>query len=310
MPLSPILDTAGFLTRSPELWGRAQAALYGNISSVSAYPKKLYVTGFPVNVTSPSDAVSLTFLNNLQAFLRVNSTNIDLDAEWAATGPSNGTSLEDLLNITYPILISKDQTRLVRGPFYADYAVAHDGRLPFVDPAPLVRWAFGDGYPDSIVDQALSNRTLFANWFNSHIVKNVPETCSDSLYIYLSADATSTDERNVYRKLPTVPYGFGISRISPLSGAPDSVFPIGEATFFSSITNHDEYLPVTVDVVAAPGCDGMIVQLAQDLEKAGILNAIQAGQTINGGDILFKREVAFGGRRAVLQNMARDHIRH
>jgi hypothetical protein len=30
-----------------------------------------------------------------------------------------------------------------------DYAAVHDGRIPFVDPAPLVRWAFGDSYPAS-----------------------------------------------------------------------------------------------------------------------------------------------------------------
>jgi len=42
------------------------------------------------------------------------------------------------LNITYPILVSQEQTKLVRDPFFADYAAAHDGRKPFVDPVPLV----------------------------------------------------------------------------------------------------------------------------------------------------------------------------
>ena len=64
---------------------------------------------------------------------------------------------------------------------------------------------------------------------------------------------------------------------------------VGQATFFSNITQHDEYLPVTIDIMAAKGCDGMIVQLAQDLVAAGILKAPLTGGTIYGGDILMKR---------------------
>lgn len=102
-----------------------------------------------------------------------------------------------LLNITYPILISKEQTKLVRKPFYADYAAVHDGRIPFVDPAPLVRWAFGDSYPASALTDAVNNKTLFRNWFQETVVKSAPETCSDSLFIYVGSTADPT-ERNQY----------------------------------------------------------------------------------------------------------------
>ena len=64
------------------------------------------------------------------------------------------------------------------------------------------------------------------------------------------------------------------------------VIPIGQASYFSPITNHTEYLPVTVDILAAKGCDGMIFQLAKELSAAGIINATLAGQTIYGGEVL------------------------
>jgi hypothetical protein len=67
------------------------------------------------------------------------------------------------------------------------------------------------------------------------------------------------------------------------------VFPIGEALFFSNITNHEEYLPVTIDILAAKGCDGLIVKLAQDLVAAGILPIPKIGRTIDGRDILMRR---------------------
>ena len=65
---------------------------------------------------------------------------------------------------------------------------------------------------------------------------------------------------------------------------------VGQAPYYSNITQHAEYLPVAIDVLAAKGCDGIIAKLATDLVKAGILNAPQAGQTIYGGEILHKRE--------------------
>lgn len=128
------------------------------------------------------------------------------------------------------------------------------------------------------------------NWFNSHVLRKANDTCSDGFFLYVGTSA-SPNERNQYGGPPSVPYGFSASRISVFTEVPDSVFPVGQAPFFSSVTQHTEYLPVTVDILAAKGCDGLIVQLAQDLEKAGILNTTQTGQTIYGGDILFKREL-------------------
>lgn len=58
---------------------------------------------------------------------------------------------------------------------------------------------------------------------------------------------------------------------------------------------HMEFLPVTVDIIAAKGCDLMIAQLAQDLVTAGIISVPLAGGTIYGGDILLKREAEQNG---------------
>jgi hypothetical protein len=60
---------------------------------------------------------------------------------------------------------------------------------------------------------------------------------------------------------------------------------------------HTEVLPVTVDIIAAKGCDLMIAQLAQDLVTAGIISVPLTGGTIHGGDILLKREAERNGLR-------------
>lgn len=59
---------------------------------------------------------------------------------WDETKPNASLPpLSIFLNRTYPTLISKEETKNVRDPFCADYAAIHDGRLPFVNPVPLVR---------------------------------------------------------------------------------------------------------------------------------------------------------------------------
>ena len=95
-----------------------------------------------------------------------------------------------------------------------------------------------------------------------------------------------------------------------------NLYIVGSASYSSTITNHTEVLPVSVDIIgkiffcypntalydsplnarylltttklAARGCDGVIFALVEALLKAGIVAVSQAGQTITGGQILYK----------------------
>ncbi len=287
MPLAPQLDTAGFLARDPAIWSAAAGALYDDLRLYSSYPKTLYTVEFPTSADREADAVLLSFLSRLEIFLSTSATALNISTLWASTKPEGvDASLDDLLNITYPVLISKEQTMLVRDPFYAAYGAKHDGRRPFVDPSPLVRWAFGDSYPASTLADAINNKTIFQEWWAAEVQPNDTVTCSNSLLLYTAG--ANPSYRNVYKGPPQVPYGFGTNRISPFAEVPDFVIPIGSAAYDSKITLHTEVLPVTVDILAAKGCDGLIFNLVQDLQKAGIVNVTQTGQTIMGGEILLR----------------------
>ncbi|KAK0507521.1 hypothetical protein JMJ35_010044 [Cladonia borealis] len=287
MPLAPQLDTAGFITRDPNIWVEAAKVLYADLPFYDTYPKTLYTVDFPTSGDDEADAVVLDFLGKLEDFLGTTSTALNLSTLWSTTKPQGvDADLDDFLNITYPILISKEQTMLVRDPFYAAYAAAHDGRRPFIDPAPLIRWAFGDSYPNSTLTDAITNKTIFQNWWSSQVQLNDSITCSNSLLLYTAG--AETVYRNEYNGPPQVPAGFSPSRISPFASNPDFVIPIGEAAYNSTITLHTEYLPVTVDILAAKGCDGLIFSLVQDLKEAGIVNTSLTGGTIYGGEILLR----------------------
>lgn len=49
------------------------------------------------------------------------------------------------------------------------------------------------------------------------------------------------------------PFGYGESQISIFAEIPDFVVPLGSAAYNSTITNHTEVLPVSVDIL------GMII---------------------------------------------------
>lgn len=130
------------------------------------------------------------------------------------------------------------------------------------------------------------------NWFNEKILPRDPDplTCSSGILLHTDSTGYFTS-RNVYHKPPTPPFGFSNGEISIFSEAPDSVFPLGQIPVFSSITNHTEFLPVSVDVIAAKGCDGLIAKLAEDLVAAGILTVPKVGSGIDGGEILLRRHL-------------------
>ncbi|KAK0252698.1 hypothetical protein LTR54_009003 [Friedmanniomyces endolithicus] len=292
MPLAPELDTAGFLTKDPILWATAAQVLYeDDVTITHTYPTQIKTYQFPTVSAVPGDDLLINFVGNVSAFIKASVVAWDIDADWNTTRPAGSDpSLTDLLNLTYPIIIAQEQTKLVRDPFYADYAAVHDGRRPFVDPAPLVRWAFGDSYPNTTLAVANANRTLFADWFASEVLVADAKTCSNSLLFYVGSEA-SVNYRNQYGGPPSPPFGFGISRVSPYWGGPDFVVPIGQASYNSSITLHEEFLPVTIDIMAARGCDGLIFGLVQDLVAAGILKPSVAGYSdVDGGEILFRRD--------------------
>ncbi|KAH8816954.1 putative Glutamyl-tRNA amidotransferase subunit A [Xylogone sp. PMI_703] len=285
MPLSPDLDTAGFLCRDPVLWHDAAKVLYGtNITSSNykSFPKKLLTSGFPTAANSEAQSLILDFLAKLEDFLGVNATAVTLDPIWNANPPAEAgsQSIGTYLNLVYPTLISQQQYELVALPFYADYAAAHGGARPFIDPSPLIRWGYGQtNLPANATESALAAKAVFTDWFAENVVVPDPDTCSDSFFLYVGTSG-SPNYRNTYRSAPGVPTGFSTSRISNFAGIPDMVVPIGQAPYNSTISLQTEYLPVAIDFMVAKGCDGMVFDLVKKLVDAGIVKVPGVGSVM------------------------------
>ncbi|RDW64697.1 putative glutamyl-tRNA amidotransferase subunit A [Coleophoma cylindrospora] len=286
MPMSPVLDTSGFLCRDAELWKTTAKALYQeNVTFWENYPAKIYTSGFPTEASTEAEVVLLSFLDQLKTFLSATVTELDYNALWNATdlAASHG-NLSTFLGYVYPTLIAQQQYNQFTLPFYADYAKAFNGRKPFIDPSPLSRWTWGQvNMSASATDEAIANKTIFMDWWTSEVLVRDNATCSDSIMLYPGTLATPT-YRNVYRSAPGIPSGFSVSRISNFAEVPDMVVPIGQAAYNSTITLQSEYLPVAVDILAAKGCDGMIFSLVEKLQSAGIVKAVGTGSTMYAGE--------------------------
>lgn len=83
MPLAPELDTSGFLTRDPILWGEAAKALYlDNITITHSYPKHIKLYDFPTKASQPGDQLLLDFVAKVAKYMKAETTNYDLEGSW------------------------------------------------------------------------------------------------------------------------------------------------------------------------------------------------------------------------------------
>lgn len=292
-PLSPVLDTPGLFARDVQLWDTAQGLLYkGYESYTGKTPKTIYTLDLP-NGTDQLSAVVQGFVSKTAKTTGAKVVALNMTKLWASTRPAaaNGMDFKDMLSRTYAVLISKDQTRLVRDKFFKDYAAKHDGRKPYLNPSPDIRWKFAANVTDAELQQAHANMTLFGNWFNEHVARKDGASCSDSLVMYHDM-FTVPKRRDIYTPGATLPLSFNLGRYSIYSGAPESAFPVGETVEVSEITGHKEKYPVGMAVLAAKGCDALLVKLARDLVDAKVLKEPETGRSYEGGQVLFKRRYA------------------
>ncbi|KAF4455337.1 glutamyl-tRNA amidotransferase [Fusarium albosuccineum] len=225
LPLAPEFDTAGLIARDALILRDAAEVLYGIARDTSQkYPRRLLLVQDTSELDADSSAEVQEFLGKLEELLGTETTPFNISAAWDSSRPDLApASLPTLLNTTYSTLISQRQGKLVRDPFFADYAREHDGRRPFVNPAPLVRWAYGDGLPEDAYVEGLKNKTIFKDWFENDVLSSGSEACSDGILAYVSPAATQY--RNTYRSPPTVPVGFPTTYWSVFAETPDITLP-------------------------------------------------------------------------------------
>ncbi|KAG5765765.1 hypothetical protein H9Q72_006167 [Fusarium xylarioides] len=252
-------DTAGFLARDPEIWATACRVMYLNLTTgYTWYPKRVLTYDFPLTKDADlpdSDLIVVQFVERLVEFLSADLSTFDHTDEWSRSHPAGTPSdLQEFVGSTWAVISAKQQTRLIRDPFFKDYAAAHNGRVPFVNPSTNGSWSWSDTLP-ALLDEAVANKTIFKSWWEEAMLPKNAETCSESLMLYVFKDATP-EYRSDFgsatgsRGLTGVLLGLNMGFISPMVGNPDFSISIGQIKYESSITRHTEYLPVSRRIMA------------------------------------------------------------
>ncbi|KAA8642558.1 hypothetical protein EYZ11_009983 [Aspergillus tanneri] len=283
LPLSPAIDTAGVFARNAELWAQVTNAWYPHFRrNYTSFPRQIYLGGNEwdgAGITPEAHGLLNTFVQHLEKFLRTNQTTVNVSQRWKDTHPDTAPSLEETLNLTYATLTSVDQFNHLAVPLFADYAAANYGRRPFINPGPLARWQWGQtNGGNASYEVALRNMTKFRNWWETAGYGALDESsCSKGLFVSVYSTG-STNYRNQYFDPPDAPpLGFSTGRIAVFAGSPEVVVPVGESPYKSTISLQTEYLPVTVALQMARGCDHVLADLVAGLGKKGILRPVETG---------------------------------
>jgi len=266
LPITPIFDTPGLLARSSKLLQTAYKAWFPS-KSYTSYPKTLILPEeFWPTVNKTSMPIYTTFINALATFLDANISTINTNATFNAyTNTTQGISA--YLGLTYSNITNYDQYRLLAIPFNETYH-AKFGKSPYLNPVTRSRWTRGVSLPYSSYESATEHYKTFQSFFRSTLVPS----CESSLVLYPMGAGTE-DYRDTYNAPPSAIFGAGYpgTIMSVMAAVPDYTVPIGERTYWSRISERNETLPVTIGIVAAEGCDGMLVDLVAELGEKGIV---------------------------------------
>ncbi|QLG74688.1 hypothetical protein HG535_0H00130 [Zygotorulaspora mrakii] len=291
IPMSDIMDTAGYFARTPELFQVFGEAWYGaneNIStSYTSFPSTVYtfdieeVPGVHIESRAGPEARAMfsEFVGNVVSF--INGTNETLSV-YSKFQADTGRNLTEVANNTWSGLAGYYQYVNIWEKFSKDYQMAFDGDTPFLDPIPKYRWDWAYfNFTETRYLEARANKELFDEWWNTNVTTPDNETCSNTLYMFLS-NVGSTNYRNIYQSAPSGGRlsGFSDNMVSSFARTPEAIVPLGEIAYNSTITLTQKYLPVTAAIGAAPGCDFMVLDLIAKLGEAGILKEVATGQRL------------------------------
>ncbi|THU86122.1 amidase signature enzyme [Dendrothele bispora CBS 962.96] len=285
VPLSPVMDTSGYMSRSPKLFSKFGKEWYAEtFQSYPSFPKTLLMsTDFDV-ISRPAMDVYNGFVDKLQGFLGGNSSGVSVTREFSISALWNQTSgvglpVQLFANATYPTLIAFYQWNNVGVPLFKDYAALNGGRNPHINPQVKFRWEFGESQGIEDYNRELERRETYENWTMSNLLLPDAESCSGSIYMY-PINAGTYSSRELYTDgSPAIPFGFSSGRASSLARLPEVVIPIGQIPFNSTISGIEEQLPVSISLVASRNCDFMLLDLVDKLADEGIVKEVKTGRT-------------------------------
>ncbi|SPN98678.1 related to amidase family protein [Cephalotrichum gorgonifer] len=306
VPLSWAQDTAGVFSRDPFQWVKFSKAWYTpelhqgpDITGLSPlvvpdnnkFPKRIqYLTDYLPLANPEAEKILQGTLSQMKALfnMTVETMNLTSTVREASIFPEKPEGVD---NFKYMSSAGNnyDQYSSVIKPLKEGWAALTGGRFPPVDPAH--RSSFSrqndtqlniDVYKQGLV---LKNRTV--NWFESEMLYETEESCSESMFIcdigtgglpsYREKDLNEGDDAAFLAVTP--PYAaITCANICPRFACADFTVPLGQVSYKSRVSLSEEKYPVSINLIVRRGCDFMLYNMVEKMAEAGILKTVKTGR--------------------------------
>lgn len=305
IPLGGATDTAGVFSRDPWKWIKFSKAWYTPtlyqdtattglsplvVPDTTAFPKRiLYPTDYLPLANPDAEAVLQAFIANMTRIFNMKVTHFNFTATVQNVSDSAVNNLTALANGPLGVINSYTQWEVVAKPLITRWAELFDGRFPPIDSARRPGWrAYNESlYTAAAYQTALEQKNAAVQWYEQNLQYSTPDCCSESIMLY----DIGTGGLASYREedlnggpgttfLAVKPPGAAVTgaNICPIYGCADFIVPIGQVRYMSNVTFHEEWVPVTVNMVVKRGCDFMLLNLIEKLADEGVLKTVKTGR--------------------------------
>lgn len=273
------------------LFRYSNAAVISN-KSVTRFPSKLLypIDHFPVKNDKAQEMIE-HFIASLQRHfsitpVRVNFTEILTPFFPNGSFPAFQLSSNKLAEYRSWVDVGKPTT---------DKFISQYSALPTFDPVPNPMFSRAQHITDADFASAVALKRAFGDAVASHIFKEDPDSCSESIFIYEAATGARPSYRveefnHLFGASPFVITAAAQGEVAKLADffnflasmgdLPEITIPIGEARYFSHLSRKWEPIPVTIELVARKGCDLMLLDLVKRLGELGIVGKVEAGRSM------------------------------
>ncbi|KAK0387240.1 hypothetical protein NLU13_5553 [Sarocladium strictum] len=298
IPLATRMDTAGFFARDPNLFDRVSTLWFQdspvpmNLSYGSGVPKRLLypVDYFPLQNPKAQElfeGLMSTLEEELgMAKVELNFTRV-LNDKVANAAIRNVTSFQLGSNR----LAEYISYQKVGKPLARAWDELFPGAgFPPLDPNPRAAFQRSVNLTEEDYDEAVEMQRELKAFFTSEILRPDPDTCSDGIMIldmgtgglpsYRQQDLNASPGATT---LTITQPGQGLAvpgnYLASMAHCPQVGFPVGQVSYDSRVSLQEELMPVNVDLVAAPGCDGLLLSIVKRLAAKGHIKAVKTGKT-------------------------------
>jgi hypothetical protein len=296
MPLATEFDTVGFFARDPDLFYQISNLWF----SESPIPLNNSFTSFPTKLVYPLDYFPLrnpaaqsiydNFIDTLERELGMLRTPFNFTETLNAS-----LSNPEITNLTAFQLSSNRLAEYVSynqiGKPLAEAweTMFPEAGYPPLDPNPRGAFQRSINLTDDDYQAAVDIKNEFRDFFLAEVLRPDPNTCADGIMVLdMGTSGLPSYREQALNSRPgatsltiTTPSGPIIpsNYLASTSGCPQIGIPIGQVTYDSYVSLQEETMPINIDLVAAPGCDGMLLELLHRLAELGIAKPVKIGKT-------------------------------